>query len=237
MKIVSWNCNGAFRKKYDIINQLNADLYIIQECENPEKYPSDLEFQKFSSNYLWKGDNENKGLCIFAKKSITLNEISHNDIWRTGNLKWFLPVNVNNKFNLIAVWAHNADAKAFDYIGQFWLFFNQNKRLFNKSIICGDFNSNPIWDSWDRWWNHSDCIKELSKLKIESVYHYINSVVPGKEKDKTYFQYKKVDKGYHIDYIFSYKKYLLDTLDFKINNFIDWKEYSDHVPLLWNFKL
>ena len=38
MRIVTWNCNGAFRKKYSRlkIDDKYPDILVIQECENPE---------------------------------------------------------------------------------------------------------------------------------------------------------------------------------------------------------
>ena len=36
MKIVSWNCNMAFRNKKDILKDFSADIAIIQECENED---------------------------------------------------------------------------------------------------------------------------------------------------------------------------------------------------------
>ena len=32
MRIVSWNCNGAFGRKLPILDQFNADLLVIQEA-------------------------------------------------------------------------------------------------------------------------------------------------------------------------------------------------------------
>lgn len=66
MKIISWNCNGAFRKKFDYISILNADIYIIQECENPVE-SKDQKYQEWAANYIWIGDHKNKGLAIFAR--------------------------------------------------------------------------------------------------------------------------------------------------------------------------
>ena len=37
MRIISWNCNGAFRNKINSILSLNGDIYVIQETEDPNR--------------------------------------------------------------------------------------------------------------------------------------------------------------------------------------------------------
>lgn len=66
MKIVSWNCNGALRKKLDIVSALDPDICIIQECEDPVRC-SDVSYRKWAQNYLWVGNNKNRGLGGFCK--------------------------------------------------------------------------------------------------------------------------------------------------------------------------
>ena len=36
MKIVSWNCNGKFRAKFQEIAKLCTGIRVIQKCENPD---------------------------------------------------------------------------------------------------------------------------------------------------------------------------------------------------------
>jgi len=35
MKILSWNCNGALREKFEQLLDIDADINVIQECEDP----------------------------------------------------------------------------------------------------------------------------------------------------------------------------------------------------------
>ena len=63
MRVVSWNCNGAFRKKYKSIQAFDADIYVIQECEDPLA-AKDSGYNEFAQNYLWTGQ-KNRGLGIF----------------------------------------------------------------------------------------------------------------------------------------------------------------------------
>ena len=232
MKIVSWNCNGALRKKIHKLSCLEADVYVIQECENPNiNRGKSEEFRSFSANNLWLGKSNNKGLGVFAKNSVKLERLNWDHSFRGRELQWFIPFSINNDFNIVAVWNHHANAKAFRYIGQFWLFMQNNKDKFKNSIICGDFNSNTIWDHWDRWWNHSDVVRELEALGIGSLYHAQTGEEQGKENQPTFYMYRKPEKAFHIDYVFISRSMMSGSM-IKIGSPLEWLELSDHMPLV-----
>ena len=236
MKIITWNCNGAFRKKYDSIKNENADIYIIQECEDPNSISKiSSEFKEFSLGHLWIGGNKNKGLGVFVKKGIEINQLELNHSWNENTLKWFLPFQIGNHQKILAVWSHHGDSDEYRYIGQFWLFLKNNKEHLKNTIIIGDFNSNKIWDYKRVECTHSNCVKELKEIGIESLYHTREGIEQGKEKNYTFYLQKNLNKPYHIDYIFSPIDLLNDTRKFEIGDFTKWKEWSDHVPLLWEY--
>lgn len=143
MKIVSWNCNGAFRKKFNALLSFNADIYIIQECENPAE-SKDVEYKDWAKNYLWIGDSKNKELGVFAKEQINLKVLDWTNNFKDHSVKYFLPCLINNDFQLLAVWTHQNNSPNFGYIGQFWKYLQVNKNKFKKIIIAGDLNSNSF---------------------------------------------------------------------------------------------
>lgn len=232
MKIISWNCNGALRKKLRAIKHLEADILVIQECEDP-KHSTDNEYKAWASNYLWLGVSKNKGLGVFAKPDIKLTQYPLD----LGRLESFIPCVINDQIFLLAVWTRQANSPTFGYIGQMWKYLSQFKStLENKdALVIGDFNSNACWDVWDRWWNHSDVVKILSDIGISSLYHRRKNEDQGKETEPTFFMYRKIDKPYHIDYAFTSKRWLSSST-IEVGKPEDWLEHSDHMPLLIELK-
>ena len=62
MKIVSWNCNGGLRNKLQQLLSLKADVYIIQECEDPAN-SKDLSYKSLGQWFImgWRQQEQGPG--------------------------------------------------------------------------------------------------------------------------------------------------------------------------------
>lgn len=232
LKIITWNCGGAFRKKYHLLDEFKADVLVIQECENPESSKVE-KYKEWSKNYIWHGENKNKGLAVFIRSDVVCEKLD----WHDDNLKYFIPCKINEEITLIATWCHGANSPTFGYIGQLWKYMQLHKSKFSKAIIAGDFNSNVKWDKWDRWWNHSDVVRELAELKIKSLYHRFYNENAGQETKPTFYHRKNLEKSYHIDYIFVSDMIVKEINSFRIQEAKDWLQYSDHMPICCEISL
>ena len=236
MKIVSWNCNGKFREKFKEIVSEDADIYVIQECENPAE-SDDEDYREFAGdNYFWTGGIHYKGLGIFAKDEIDLKRIEG----LNESFKNFIALRVNDNFNLLGVWAMGADKEKGlnGYVEMIHDYFDANQQLFDENLImCGDFNSNAVWnnkhkskDSDGNAKNHTNLNLKLNEKGLYSVYHELYDNEQDNEKDATFYQSRHLNQPYHIDYVYAKKD---AVLEFEILDFWKWISLSDHLPLVF----
>ncbi|ATP58930.1 endonuclease [Pedobacter ginsengisoli] len=236
MRIITWNCNGAFRKKFEHLAAFDADIIIVQECENPLE-SKDKHYIDWAINHLWHGDTKNKGIGIFAREGIKLQRLDWPSEHMGHTVKHFLPCSVNDEFNILAVWLHQNKSPTFGYIGQFWKYLQVNKVNMMNTIVIGDFNSNVRWDQWDRWWNHSDVVRELAEIGIVSLYHKLLNEEQGKETRPTFYLHRNLEKPYHIDYCFAPASFHARLTEFTLGNYQQWISISDHMPMSLKFEV
>ena len=93
----------------------------------------------------------------------------------------------------------------------------------------GDFNSNKIWDNKHNKRDHTNVVNELKEKNLISAYHYIFNEEQGNEKQNTFYLYRHLDNGYHIDHCFISKERIKE---YKILFDEKWLEYSDHIPII-----
>lgn len=230
VKIVTWNCNGAFRRKYDALEEFDADILVVQECEDPSQ--STKSYYEWAGNYLWVGNSKNKGIGVSPRNGISLEKLD----WPDGGFEQFLPCRVNDQFNLLAVWTMHSSN--FEYIGQFWNYLQINKEQIAgpNTVICGDFNSNVCWDKKSRHWNHSDVVREMTEIGIHSLYHKTMNEEHGQETWPTLFLQRKKEKPYHIDYAFMSKP-MVSGGSIEVGHPDQWLELSDHMPIAFNLSV
>ncbi len=235
MKLISWNCQGAFRKKAEVILTHQPDILLIQECEHPDQLKFNPETPK-PRDFFWYGDGGKKGLGLFSYSDYKFELLPHFN----PEFRYILPfrlIGYGETFTFFAIWAmpnrENYEAR---YIGQVWFAINYYKNLLDSStIIIGDFNSNKIWDYKKRVGSHTAVVNKLAQQDIHSVYHNYFNMEQGKEAHPTFFLQRNMSKSYHIDYCFVSSVILAKVKKVEIGTCYEWVKHSDHSPIIVEF--
>lgn len=230
MKLISWNCNGAFCRKFTALEKFNADIWVIPESESPQ-YIKEHNLPTASDYHIWCGNRSSKGLSVFSFNGCKIRTAD----FFNNQYKHILPIIVtlpdNYEFLLIAVWAcrvkENPD---WDYIGQMCSFVEKFGQYFNQdTIMIGDFNINMQWNSsFKKEHNYVRFLELAAQNGLCSLYHELKKEEQGKETTYTSYYRRNPERGFHIDYAYINKNKLKEVKDFHIHG-KEWLSLSDHV--------
>lgn len=235
MKIITWNCQMAFRKKCNEVLRFNPDILVIPECESGEK----LQFGKLVPkpiDFFWYGDNAHKGIGVFAYGDY------HFELHPSFNpaFRYIIPLNVsgNQNFTLLAVWAMpNKLNRKQRYIGQVWSGLQHYKDLLETdTLVIGDFNGNQIWDKNSYTGNFTQTMNFLEERNFQSLYHLKTGELYGQETQPTFYLYRNKDKSYHMDYCVIKENMIQKGMTIEVGQFQEWIPFSDHMPLIIELK-
>jgi exonuclease III len=233
MRVVSWNCAGKFREKYRVISSLDADVYVVQECEDPSQQTG--EYAAWAGRYLWVGDSKFKGLGVFAKNSLSIEPLK----WDLSGVQFFLPFAVNSQLTIVGVWTKFTTEPRLDYVDQVWSLLSRHRQELERTpcLLTGDFNSNSCWDKKYGSKCHSKLVEELRKSGLISIYHALTGDSHGGESTPTLVRDHAGVRTYHIDYAFLSGALMPHVECFTIGNRQEWRIHSDHMPLVVDIDL
>ncbi len=215
MRIVTWNARMKFREKFELVRQLGADIYVIQECEDPERYEGRTRrereqgeaYRAFAANHLWWGGNKSRGVGVFAAPHITLADHCWEDVGR-----WYAGARINDSFDLVAVWCNPEKKKG--KTNQSYGKENvaaverlaASGRIGEDSLLIGDFVSCRRWDAQYGTSYYTQFAGQLQALGLVSAYHHGSGEQPGEESQPSR---RRCDphsglyrEAYHIDLAF-----------------------------------
>ena len=108
MRLVTWNANMGFHRKYQSLLDLGPDIAVVQEVANIETLRAKAPDFAFT-DAVWVGENTQKGIAVFTfdGSALTVDSSYNPDIVHV------VPVHVRGKryLNLLAVWAFNGRDK------------------------------------------------------------------------------------------------------------------------------
>jgi exodeoxyribonuclease III len=234
IRLMTWNCQGAFRKKYPLVAELAPDIAVIQECEHPDRIP--WKQGRPPSSVLWFGDKPTKGLGIFSWTNFAIEPIEDYDV----SIRYCIPLRVTfpYQFQMIAVWAMDHKDDRHSYSGQVYQAIGIYREFIQAAdtVIIGDFNSSQKTTPKSRMGNHSIITQDLHDLWLVSAYHQHHFEHHGKETRWTFYKGRKSERRTHIDYAFIPTRWLRRLVNVQLGDPKTWLVNSDHCPVIVEFE-
>lgn len=238
MRVVTWNCRMAFRKKAARVLVLKPDILVVPECEAPEimqrepALPSALRLD--AAHCAWIGNNPRKGLAVFA---LGAWELTPSPCDLTAGPIWCLPLHVSGRngiaFDLMAVWSFYESDRRNRQGNPVVHGLEDFSRIFaaDDLIVAGDFNS-PIkfHSQLPSGFQRTD--RELEARGLTNAYHAFTGESLGSASRKTFYLAFREHAAHHIDHVYVPRAWTVG-MRVECGDYEPWvsQRVSDHVPL------
>ncbi len=180
MRLVTWNCRGAFYRKHALAAALHPDILIVPECERLSGIQQPIDSRAVRS-FEWFGTNPRKGMAVLSYGDYNLEIHPSYD----PSHQWIVPLTVSGptSFVLFAVWTLPRGGYSGRYVRPLLEAFESYKELMTSSeaIWAGDFNSNFIFDRPSRRYKFRDFVALLGQNGFHSLYHHQHGCEHGEE--------------------------------------------------------
>jgi exodeoxyribonuclease-3 len=233
MRLIVWNCKGAFSRKHALIAGLKPDVLVVPEAGKFDGGLDVLGDAQINSSQ-WVGENPRKGLGVlsYGEYSVAVHEAYD------PRLRWILPLDVRGPipFTLFAVWTV-PDAATRYYAQPLFDTCETYRNLLGSTrvVIAGDFNNNVRFDKPDHPLNFSKLVQTFAGFDLHSLYHLHNGCAHGAEGEPTFFLYHHAAKPYHLDFVFAKPALYSNGFSVAVGAHATWGKVSDHMPMVCSF--
>ncbi len=221
MRIATWNCyRGECRLRAARLQSLRPDIVVLQECGKPTTPVDD--------RCIWFGDRPSQGVGVIAhgEWSVEPGPVDPNVMDSVYPVRVKGPV----EFHLLAVWAKPSPT----YVRAVMHGLDRYREFIHEapSLVVGDFNSHPRWDSSDSKANHTVLAARLkNEFRLVSAYHAAAALSGSLHESATLYWRWQADQLFHIDYCFIPGSWSDRLGEVSVGSYSDWTD-SDHRPLL-----
>ncbi len=236
LRIVTWNCNMALRRKFDRLLTLRPDVAVVQECANPDA-AGPKGWRPDCAAYDWIGFNPDKGLGIFAFGDLALaRHASYSDGYAL-----YLPVTVTGgcRLNLLGLWV--ADPRKIPpgstHEPLAALHYYRPFLAAGPSVVAGDFNRLPQQMSVRHSGAGSSVLDALVQAGLVNADTVMGDAAGQASLRRTHFHQRKFSRGFVVDYVFIPAHETVRLAAFNACDPHDWITWSDHVPLVADLEL
>ena len=233
VRIATWNCRSALDKKMAVVEAIDADVLIVQECT-----PATVLGRQEGITSLWSAPypSATKGVGVFCRAPWTAHPAGTDP-----TLPWVLPAAVSNtatggQFTLLAMWANKKQGPS--YASQFTAVLDTYAAQLRagQCVIAGDLNASVQGPSREA---HRHNLFRAKELDMVSAYHHANSYEHGGEQDMTlrWVAPGGTARYYHCDFIFLPRRMAEGAKCSVLTLFDAERPASDHQPVIADISL